>query len=260
MNLIPFNFNGRQVRVIVDEHGEPWFIAMEVSDILGYSDTYEMTKRLDEDEKQNRQIAGFGPRGVSTISEPGLYTAVFGSSKSEARAFKRWVTHDVLPQIRKTGSYQQPMSQAEYALVQAQIMVGFEQEQRRQQVELQRLGDHVGEHEQRLEDLSHSRVWEHCPQNCLSLTGVKEAMRERYGLSGAIVDFILKQWQHLPNPAGMVRNGHEDAKGSQYMVWSKTMVTASFRRFVSECQMVTSTQAEHPDIEGRFQLRLKGSV
>lgn len=59
MNLIPYDFNSKQVQVLVDENGEPWFIAMEIAEILGYSDAYEMTKRLDDDEKQNRQIAGF---------------------------------------------------------------------------------------------------------------------------------------------------------------------------------------------------------
>lgn len=58
MNLIPYDFNSKQVQVLVDENGEPWFIAMEIAEILGYSDAYEMTKRLDDDEKQNRQIAG----------------------------------------------------------------------------------------------------------------------------------------------------------------------------------------------------------
>ncbi|MDX3943889.1 Bro-N domain-containing protein, partial [Pseudomonas aeruginosa] len=77
----------------------------EIAEILGYSDAYEMTKRLDDDEKQNRQIAGFGPRGASTINESGLYSAIIGSNKPEAKPFKRWVTHDVLPSIRRTGSY-----------------------------------------------------------------------------------------------------------------------------------------------------------
>ncbi|MEX5462501.1 Bro-N domain-containing protein, partial [Pseudomonas aeruginosa] len=105
MNLIPYDFNSKQVQVLVDENGEPWFIAMEIAEILGYSDAYEMTKRLDDDEKQNRQIAGFGPRGASTINESGLYSAIISSNKPEAKPFKRWVTHDVLPSIRRTGSY-----------------------------------------------------------------------------------------------------------------------------------------------------------
>lgn len=105
MNLIQRSFNGHSIQVILDENGEPWFIAMEVAEVLGYSDAYEMTKKLDDDEKQNRQIAGFGPRGISTINEPGLFSAILTSGKPEAKPFKRWVTHDVLPSIRRTGSY-----------------------------------------------------------------------------------------------------------------------------------------------------------
>ncbi|MPQ54994.1 hypothetical protein, partial [Citrobacter telavivensis] len=95
-------------------------------------------------------------------------------------------------------------------------------------------------------------------QNCLSLTGVKAAMLARYGLSGAVVDYVLKEWPHAPNSAGMVRNGHEDANGSQYLVWTKSLVTAAFKRFVDECEMVNTTQASHPYFNGRF--RLTGKV
>jgi len=103
-NIIPFDFEGSSIR-LVDLEGSPWFIAMEVASILDYSDAFEMTKRLDEDEKQNLQIAGFGPRGVTVISESGLYSAILSSRKPEATRFKKWVTAEVLPSIRKTGSY-----------------------------------------------------------------------------------------------------------------------------------------------------------
>ncbi|MBI6920259.1 MULTISPECIES: BRO-N domain-containing protein [Pseudomonas] len=115
MNLIQRSFNGHSIQVILDENGEPWFIAMEVAEVLGYSDAHKMTSKLDDDEKSNRQIGGLGPttggRGVIVINESGLYSAILTSSKPEAKPFKRWVTHDVLPTIRRTGSYsmaQQP--------------------------------------------------------------------------------------------------------------------------------------------------------
>ncbi|MBC2655062.1 Bro-N domain-containing protein [Pseudomonas sp. MSSRFD41] len=111
MNLIQRSFNGHSIQVILDENGEPWFIAMEVAEVLGYSDAYEMTKKLDDDEKQNRQIAGFGPRGISTINEPGLFSAILTSGKPEAKPFKRWVTHEVLPTIRRSGSYSMSQQQ-----------------------------------------------------------------------------------------------------------------------------------------------------
>ena len=100
-----YQFNSVDVRVSKDEKGEPWFVAMDVSRILGYSDTEAMTRRLDKDEIQNRQIVGFGNRGVNIINESGLYSAIICSSKPQAKVFKKWVTSEVLPSIRKTGGY-----------------------------------------------------------------------------------------------------------------------------------------------------------
>jgi len=149
------------------------------------------------------------------------------------------------------GQQARPMTQAEITAANANHLVAVERQQREQQAALERI-------EQRVDDLSQTMVWDHCPQNCLSLTGVKATMLARYGLSGAVVDYVLKEWPHAPNSAGMVRNGHEEAKGSQYLVWTKTLVTAAFKRFVDECEMVNSTQASHPYFNGRF--RLAGKV
>lgn len=109
-NIIPFDFNKRSIRVWIDENGDPWFVAIDVAEVLEYSDPYEMTKKLEKDEVQNRQFAGFGNRGINLINEAGLYSVTLTSQKSEAKSFKRWITHDVLPSIRKTGSYSVPQT------------------------------------------------------------------------------------------------------------------------------------------------------
>ena len=111
-NIIPFDFNSHAVRVI-DDNGEPWFVAMDVAEVLGYTDAQAMTRKLDQDEIQNRQIGGFGPRGVNLINEAGLYACILTSQKPEAKPFKRWVTHEVLPAIRKTGQYTVPKADTE---------------------------------------------------------------------------------------------------------------------------------------------------
>ena len=149
------------------------------------------------------------------------------------------------------GQQARPMTQAELIAASANQLVAIERQQAAHQVALERV-------EHRVEELSQTMVWDHCPQNCLSLTGVKAAMLARHGLSGSVVDYVLKEWPHQPNSAGMVRNGHEDAKGSQYLVWTKSLVTAAFKRFVDECEMVNATQASHPYFNGRF--RLTGKV
>lgn len=140
-----------------------------------------------------------------------------------------------------------PMTQAEITAANANQLVAVERQQREHQAALSRI-------EQKVENMERFHVWDHRPSNCLSLTGIKAEMNKRYGLSGAVVDYVLKDWPHLPNPAGMVRNGHEEALGSQYLVWSKTVVTTAFKRFVSESTMETATQATHPYFEGRFRL------
>lgn len=105
----PFNFNGLQLRALLIKE-EPWFIAMDVAQVLGYDDAWNMTRRLDPEEIQNLQIGGFGNRGVNLINESGLYSAILGSQNPEAKTFKKWVTNDVLPTIRKTGEYKTPQT------------------------------------------------------------------------------------------------------------------------------------------------------
>lgn len=114
MNNLPieaFNFNGSQVRVILTEDGEPEWVATDVAKILGYREAYHLTRRLDEDEAGPRSVGIRSSNGVeqtrevTTITEAGLYTAILGSKRPEAKDFKRWVTHEVLPMIRKTGAY-----------------------------------------------------------------------------------------------------------------------------------------------------------
>lgn len=102
-SLIPFNYNSKQVRVI-ERNGEPWFVAADVCEILELTNPTESIKALDDDEKCTLRISEGGPER-NIISESGLYSLVIRSNKPEAKQFKRWITHDVIPSIRKTGSY-----------------------------------------------------------------------------------------------------------------------------------------------------------
>ena len=102
-----FDFKGASLRTLTDEAGEPWFVAKDVCDILGI-DTNHLGESLDSDEMNTLRITEGNTRGnpnKTIISEPGLYRLVMKSRKSEAKEFQRWVTHEVLPQIRKTGGY-----------------------------------------------------------------------------------------------------------------------------------------------------------
>lgn len=103
-----FNFGSKEVRVVTRE-GEPWFVAKDVAEILGYGSTEAMTRRLKHNEKRVLRNVGTsgGAQEMSTLNEPGLYRAIFGSRLEAAEVFKDWVFEDVLPSIRKTGAYAQ---------------------------------------------------------------------------------------------------------------------------------------------------------
>lgn len=103
-----FDFRGASLRTLTDKAGEPWFVAKDVCDILELGNTTNALRALDEDEKTNFtncNVAQNGGRAPLIISEPGLYKLIMRSRKPEAKEFQRWVTHEVLPQIRKTGGY-----------------------------------------------------------------------------------------------------------------------------------------------------------
>lgn len=102
-----FDFKGALLRTLTDEAGEPWFVAKDVCDILGLENSRKATAELDSDEKNTVTISDgiAGNPNKTIISEPGLYRLVMKSRKPEAKEFQRWMTHEVLPQIRKTGGY-----------------------------------------------------------------------------------------------------------------------------------------------------------
>lgn len=105
-DVIPFDFNGNQVRTFIGEDGEPWFIAKDVAQILGYGQTNSMNKVVDDEDKSKVTLQfGGNYRNQSLINESGVYQAIFSSTLPNAKTFKRWVTSEVLPQIRRTGSY-----------------------------------------------------------------------------------------------------------------------------------------------------------
>ena len=101
-------FNNTQFGEVrsINRNGEPWFVAADVCRALDVGNSRQALTRLDEDEKGviSTDTPG-GRQEMSIVNEPGLYTLVLGSRKPEAKAFKRWITHEVIPAIRKTGGY-----------------------------------------------------------------------------------------------------------------------------------------------------------
>jgi prophage antirepressor-like protein len=103
-NLIPFEFESHAVRVVISSDGQPMFVASDLLATLTLD--RKALERLDADEKGVSSIhTPGGTQDMSVVNESGLYNLVLGSRKPEAKRFKRWITHEVLPAIRKTGSY-----------------------------------------------------------------------------------------------------------------------------------------------------------
>lgn len=102
-----FDFKGESLRALTNMAGEPWFVAKDACDILGI-DTNHLREALDDDEitnLRNSEVWNQPGRAPLIISEPGLYKLIMRSRKPEAKEFQRWVTHEVLPSIRKYGAY-----------------------------------------------------------------------------------------------------------------------------------------------------------
>lgn len=95
-----FSFESQQVRTTTDENGNPWWVAKDVCGCLGIKNHRDAVSKLDEDERASDLLDG-----SITISESGLYTLIIRSNKEEAKKFKKWITSEVLPSIRKTGGY-----------------------------------------------------------------------------------------------------------------------------------------------------------
>jgi anti-repressor protein len=112
---LDFAFEGAPMRVVIDGNGNPEFVAADVCAVLGIG--AESTRRIPDDEKGLRLVQTLGgTQSMCTLTEPGLYRIVLRSDKPNAEPFRRWVIHDVLPQIRKTGSYQAPQTLEQRAL------------------------------------------------------------------------------------------------------------------------------------------------
>lgn len=124
-----FKYNEVPLRT-VERDGEIWWVLKDVCKVLGIVDHKTVARRLDEDERGWAKSSPTSPDMI-VVNEPGLYNVIIRSDKPEAKDFKRWVTHEVLPSIRQTGSYamaqSQPMTPAQLIAAQAQLLVEMEQ-------------------------------------------------------------------------------------------------------------------------------------
>ncbi|MDK8242525.1 BRO family protein [Corynebacterium coyleae] len=108
--ITPFDFNGANVRTFTDAQGEPWFVLKDVCDVLDVTNVGNVVKRLDKADIHRTDVRSGGQnRNMALVNESGLYDVILDSRKPQAREFRRWVTSEVIPSIRKTGAYGTPV-------------------------------------------------------------------------------------------------------------------------------------------------------
>lgn len=116
-SVVSFNFVARSVRIVMIDDC-PWFVAADVCAVLEYRMASDMTRFLDDDEKGTHIMrTPGGDQEATIINESGLYAAILKSRKPEAKKFKKWVTSEVLPALRRTGHYEIPRSVPAVALI-----------------------------------------------------------------------------------------------------------------------------------------------
>ena len=127
-----WNYESSEIRT-VQINGEPWFVLSDVCKVLELSSPHKVAERLDGDEKGRNQIPTLGGvQEMAVVNESGLYTVILRSDKPQAKPFRKWVTSEVLPSIRKHGSYS---VQSQFADLSPQLQVLIQMETRQKQIE-----------------------------------------------------------------------------------------------------------------------------
>ena len=171
-NITKFQFNGNEFPVMIVD-GEALFQANAVCDILDLVNPREALRRLDEDEKDVILTDTLGGmQRISYVNEAGLYTLVLSSRKPEAKQFKRWITHEVLPQIRRTGQYTPELDVFDIPANETDLLISMSDGFAIAAREIKRLDQEVKKHHREIRELD-ERV------NDLNHIDVREGLRER---------------------------------------------------------------------------------
>lgn len=250
-----FEFQGRPIRVILDKSGEPLFVGKDACEILGFTNSSKaigdhcrgVTKRYPIPDSLGRE------QEMRVLTEPDLLRLIVNCTLPAGQAFERWVFEDVLPSIRRTGSYAVADPLANLPPEQRALVALMLDNASIKQVQAEQ-GAAIAQIQQQVTENAQAQLMLVRPANAESIVHIRGRINELYGLPARIIDTVLRQSLYAPKPAGMVKNTREEAKGSSYAVYWTKDISALFARFVGECTMETATQATHPLISGRFKL------
>ena len=187
------------IRTVMLE-GEPWFVAVDVCRALDIRNNRDALNRLDEDAKgvELTDTPG-GQQKLSIVNEPGLYSLVLGSRKPEAKAFKHWITHDVIPAIRKTGSYAPTLSPAELLVAQANLLLEQDKRMKALESNFVDMKDDIVDMNDRVEQLE-SAVVNH-PEDYVSVAGY--ARMKNIPLSLSVAQHLGRKAKKLSKARGV---------------------------------------------------------
>ena len=206
--LQTWNYESSEIRTI-EKDGEPWFVSKDVATVLGYTDTINAIKRhVDSEDKAGCQIATqFGVKETTIINESGLYSLVLSSKLPNAKKFKRWVTNEVLPSIRKHGAYMTEQT-LERALTSPDFLIELATQLKAEQEQRKQLETTVAVQEQQIAELQPKASYYDVVLNCKDLLSITSIAKD-YGKSGVWLNRYLHQ------------NGVQYKQGQNWLLYQK---------------------------------------
>lgn len=202
-----FNYSEQEVRIVLIE-GNPWFVATDICQCLGLENVSRAVTSLDKEDTTQCKVSDKIGRQqlLHCLNEGGLYNLIFKSEKQEAKVFKRWVTHEVLPSIRKTGKYElQKDSLTAMALMRQQLDYLIEHEK-----QLREHKEKLENHETRLTEIEAQITTVN--KDYLSLAGYYALQKQVWGLSQVEASQIGKKLKKASDLANMPIIRIHDAK------------------------------------------------
>lgn len=202
-NLQVFNFNSNQVRTVIKDT-EPWFVLKDVCEVLGINNSRMAADKLDEDEKDVSQIDTLGGKQtMKVVNESGLYTVILRSDKPEAKTFRKWITSEVLPSIRKHGAYM-TQETVEKAVADPDFMIGLLENLRESKKQIAIKDQIIGELKPKADYLD--RILK-----SKSLVTITQIAKD-YGMSGQRLNAILheKEIQYKVGEQWVLYQEHAD--------------------------------------------------
>lgn len=221
-NLQTWNYESSEIRTI-QKDGEPWFVAKDVTNILGYANASKaISDHVDtEDKLNNESLSSLGQRGGWLVNESGLYSLILASKLPNAKKFKRWVTNEVLPSIRKHGAYMTDQT-LERALTSPDFLIELATQLKAEQAQRKQLETTVAVQNQQIAELQPKASYYDVVLNCKDLISIGKIAKD-YGWSAQKLNEYLhkhgvqykqgKTWLLYQKYAGM---GYTSTKTHTY--------------------------------------------